>query len=227
MRILVVEDERRIATYIKKGLTMKGHVVDLAHDGQEGYDLASEEDYDVVVLDLMLPLLSGEEVCRRLRENKRQMPILMLTAKGQVNDKVAGLEAGADDYLSKPFAFQELEARIKALARRPAEIKPSQIVYEDLMIDTNNYQVKRGGKPVNLSRKEYSLLEFLMRHPGQVFNKDQLTELVWEYDSEVLANTAQVYIGYLRNKIDRAFPGKKPLINTVRGFGYRLGEANV
>lgn len=227
MRILVVEDERRIATYIKKGLTMKGHVVDLAHDGQEGYDLASEEDYDVVVLDLMLPLLSGEEVCKRLRENKRQMPILMLTAKGQVNDKVAGLEAGADDYLSKPFAFQELEARIKALARRPAEIKPSQIVYEDLMIDTNNYQVKRGGKPVNLSRKEYSLLEFLMRHPGQVFNKDQLTELVWEYDSEVLANTAQVYIGYLRNKIDRAFPGKKPLINTVRGFGYRLGEANV
>jgi len=227
VRILVVEDERRIATYIKKGLTMKGHVVDLAHDGQEGYDLASEEDYDVVVLDLMLPLLSGEEVCKRLRENKRQMPILMLTAKGQVNDKVAGLEAGADDYLSKPFAFQELEARIKALARRPAEIKPSQIVYEDLMIDTNNYQVKRGGKPVNLSRKEYSLLEFLMRHPGQVFNKDQLTELVWEYDSEVLANTAQVYIGYLRNKIDRAFPGKKPLINTVRGFGYRLGEANV
>jgi len=227
MRILVIEDERRIATYIKKGLTMKGHVVDLAHDGQEGYDLASEEDYDVVVLDLMLPLLSGEEVCKRLRENKRQMPILMLTAKGQVNDKVAGLEAGADDYLSKPFAFQELEARIKALARRPAEIKPSQIVYEDLIIDTNNYQVKRDGKPVSLSRKEYSLLEFLMRHPGQVFNKDQLTELVWEYDSEVLANTAQVYIGYLRNKIDRAFPGKKPLISTVRGFGYRLGEANV
>lgn len=224
MKILVVEDERRIANYIKKGLENNNMVVDVAYDGEEGYDLASGEEYDVIVLDIMLPHMDGVEITKKLRDEGKQTPILMLTAKGALGDKVEGFEAGADDYLPKPFAFVELIARIKALGRRPRNGTSSVLKVGDLMLDTNTYEVARSGEKIELSRKEFTLLEFLMRNAGRVFDKDKLTELVWSYESEVLPNTAQVYVGYLRKKVDGAFPHKKPLIRTVRGFGYKIDD---
>jgi len=222
----VVEDQPRIANYIKKGLSQKSMVVDLAYDGAEGYDFASSEDYDVIVLDIMLPVMDGIEVCKKLRAEGNKTPILMLTAKGSVDDKVSGLEAGADDYLPKPFAFAELIARIKALSRRPKDLKDTTLQVGDLTLDTNTYEVKRGEQIITLSKKEFSLLEFLMRHPGQIFSSDQLSEKVWSYDAAVTPNNAQVYIGYLRKKIDKSFKDKKPLIHTIRGFGYKISDNN-
>lgn len=223
MKILVVEDEHRIANYIKKGLEIKSYIVDVAYDGEEGLDLASSEQYDMIILDRMLPEINGIQICEKLRLQNNHTPILMLTAKSQVEDRVAGLEAGADDYLGKPFAFSELLARIKALTRRPKATPQNEITYEDLSLNINTYEVKRSGQLIELSKKEFALLEFLLRHPNQVFSSDQLTEQVWSYDSDILPNTAQVYIGYLRKKIDRPFPKSNSLINTVRGFGYKLG----
>jgi DNA-binding response OmpR family regulator len=223
MRILVVEDERRIADYIKKGLVQKGMVVDVAYDGENGFDLAMEEEYDVLVLDWMLPGMSGLEICKSLREEENQVPVLILTAKGEVDNRVLGLESGADDYLVKPFAFAELMARVKALGRRSKQRSGEVLEVEDLSLDTNSYEVRRGGKLIELSKQEYALLEFLMRHPEKVFTAEQLVEQVWSYDSEVLANTAQVYMGYLRKKIDKAFAELEPLVKTVRGFGYKFG----
>lgn len=222
----MVEDQPRIANYIKKGLSQKSMVVDLAYDGAEGYDFASSEDYDVIVLDIMLPVMDGIEVCKKLRAEGNKTPILMLTAKGSVDDKVSGLEAGADDYLPKPFAFAELIARIKALSRRPKDLKDTTLQVGDLTLDTNTYEVKRGEQIITLSKKEFSLLEFLMRHPGQIFSSDQLSEKVWSYDAAVTPNNAQVYIGYLRKKIDKSFKDKKPLIHTIRGFGYKISDNN-
>ena len=222
MKILVIEDEHRIASYIKKGLEIKSYIVDMAYDGEDGYELASGEKYDVIILDRMLPGMDGMQICKKLRSESNHTPILMLTAKTQVDDRVDGLEAGADDYLGKPFAFVELLARIKALARRPIRTNGSLLQIQNLILDTKIFEAKRDNKKIALSRKEYALLEFLMRHPGQIFSKDQLTEQVWNYDADVLGNTAQVYIGYLRNKIDRPFPKSKPLIQTVRGFGYKI-----
>lgn len=224
MKILVVEDEHRIASYIKKGLELKNHIVDIAYDGQDGYDMASSESYDVIVLDLMLPKMDGLTICRKLREEKNHTPILMLTAKAQVADRVEGLDSGADDYLPKPFAFTELLSRIRALSRRPKKIETQLLKVDDLELDTNEYRVKRNGKEIRLSKKEFALLEFLMRHSGKILTAEQITEQVWSYDSDVLPNTAQVYIGYLRNKIDKNFPKLKPLINNVRGFGYKIGN---
>lgn len=224
MKILVVEDEHRIAASIKKGLELKAYVVDVAHDGNQGYDLASGEQYDVIILDRMLPGKDGLEICSQLRTAKIHTPVLMLTAKGAVNDKVEGLDAGADDYLAKPFAFVELLARIQALARRPKQRLATKLQLDNLTLDSQTFTVTRAGQPVKLSKKEFSLLEFLLRHPHQVFSKEQLTELVWSYDSDVLPNTAQVYLGYLRKKIDQAFPQEQPLVQTVRGFGYKLGK---
>lgn len=224
MKILVVEDEHRIANYIKKGLELKAHVVDVAYDGEKGFDLASGEKYDVIILDRLLPGIDGIEICKKLREERNHTPILMLTAKTQVEDRVDGLEAGADDYLGKPFAFVELLARVKALARRPEKSQGLKISVDSLEIDVGNYEAKRRGKKIQLSKKEFALLEFLVRNKEKVFTKDQLIEQVWTYDSEALANTAQVYIGYLRNKVDKAFPKEKALIRTIRGFGYKLGE---
>jgi len=224
MKLLIIEDEKTIADSIKKGLELKSHVVDVANDGLDGFDLASNESYDVVILDRMLPGLNGVQICQKLREEKNNTPILMLTAKTEITDRVDGLDAGADDYLGKPFAFVELLARLKALSRRPKAMLSSKLVINGLELDTKNFEVIRSGEIINLSKKEFSLLEFLMKNPGRVFNKEQLTERVWDYDSNVLPNTAQVYLGYLRNKIDKAFPKEKPLINTVRGFGYRFGE---
>ncbi len=222
MKILVIEDEQRIARYIKKGLEIKSHIVDNAEDGQEGLDMALSESYDLIILDRMLPELDGLTVCEKIRQNQKSVPILMLTAKNQVSDRVEGLNAGADDYLGKPFAFAELLARISALGRRPATSTIQELTCGDLTLNLQTYQVTRGKTQIELSRKEFSLLEFLLRHQDQVFSPEQLTEQVWSYDSDVLPNTAQVYVGYLRTKIDKQFPKSKTLIQTVRGFGYKL-----
>ena len=223
MKILVIEDEHRIANYIKKGLEVKSYIVDVAYDGATGFDLADGEKYDVIILDRMLTSMTGMEICRQLRTAGNHTPILMLTAKTQLEDRVEGLDAGADDYLGKPFAFTELLARVRALSRRPQKQVNEVLQSGSLQLNPTSFAVTRTGKSISLSRKEFALLEFLMRHEGQVLSKDQLTEQVWSYDSDVLPNTAQVYIGYLRNKIDRAFPKEKPLIHTVRGFGYKFG----
>lgn len=223
MKLLVVEDEQRIASYLKKGLELKSHVVDTAADGEEGLDLASSEKYDVIILDRMLPNLSGVEVCQELRRQKITTPILMLTAKAEVVDKVSGLDAGVDDYLTKPFSFEELLARVNALARRPPEIKESSLQFDTLLLNPRTGQVERAGKQLELSKKEFALLEFLLRHPQQLFSADQLTQQVWSFDSDVTPNSAQVYVGYLRKKIDKPFPTLPNLIHTVRGFGYKLG----
>ena len=224
MRILVVEDEHKIANSIKKGLEQESYAVDVAYDGSGGFDLATSEEYDVIILDLMLPGLDGLTICKKLRrEENIHTPILILTAKGEVEDKVKGLNSGADDYLPKPFAFSELLARIRALARRPKQVLESSLRVEDLTLNTLTYQVNRSGKNIELSKKEYALLEYLMRHNGKVLSKDQIINNVWDYDSDVLPNTVEVYIGYLRSKIDKPFKNNKSLIHTVRGFGYRLG----
>lgn len=223
MKVLVVEDETRIASYLKKGLEIKSHVVDTAHDGRVGLDLASTEEYDVIILDRMLPFISGVEICKELRLQKITTPILMLTAKSEVPDKVSGLDAGADDYLTKPFSFDELLARLNALARRPSVQQSTQLEFDKLVLDPRTGKVERDGVPIDLSKKEFALLEFLLRHPNQLFTADQLTQQVWSFDSDVTPNSAQVYLGYLRNKIDKPFPTQPKLIQTVRGFGYKLG----
>jgi two-component system, OmpR family, response regulator len=223
MRILVVEDEHKIANSIKKGLEQESYAVDVAYTGIDGYDLASSEEYDLIVLDVLLPHMSGIEICQKLRKNNIHIPILMLTAKGQTGDKVEGLDSGADDYLTKPFAFEELLARIRALIRRPHVSLGTALTIEDLSLNTISFEVKRDNKIIQLSNKEFALLEYLLRHPNQILTKEQIIGHVWNYDSDVLPNTVEVYIGYLRNKIDKPFPNKNSLIHTVRGFGYKLG----
>lgn len=222
MRILVIEDEHKIANSIKRGLEQENFAVDVVYDGTDGFDMAASEEYDVIILDLMLPGIDGITLCKKLRGEKNHTPILMLTAKGSIADKVEGLDAGADDYLVKPFAFEELLARVRALTRRP--IKGGEIILkvEDLELDSNSFIVKRSGKNIILSRKEFALLEFMMRNFGKILTKDKIISHVWDYDSDILPNTIEVYIGYLRKKIDVAFPKNKPLIHTVRGFGYRI-----
>lgn len=224
MRLLVIEDEHKIANSIKKGLEQESYAVDVAYTGTDGFDLAASEEYDVIILDLMLPEMDGITLCKKLRTQEHvHTPILMLTAKGQVEDKVEGLNAGADDYLPKPFAFSELLARIKALTRRPRKTLGTTIQVDDLVLDTTTYSVKRGDVSIDLSKKEFALLEYLMRHKGKILTKDHLINHVWDYDSDVLPNTVEVYIGYLRQKIDKSFPKSKSLITTKRGFGYKLG----
>ena len=224
MKILVVEDEHKIANSIKKGLEQESLAVDVAYNGADGFDLAASEDYDVIVLDLMLPDMDGLEICKKLRKEENiHTPILMLTAKGQLNDKVEGLNAGADDYLVKPFAFVELLARIKALSRRPKDNLGITLSIEDLSLNTITYEVKRGGKEIKLSKQEFALLEYLLRHKNKILTKEQIINNLWDYDADVLPNTVEVYIGYLRNKIDRPFPKSPRLIQTFRGFGYKIG----
>ena len=223
MRVLIVEDEYKIANSIKRGLEQEKFATDAVYDGTEGYDMAVSEEYDVIILDLMLPGMDGVAICRKLREAKNHTPILMLTAKGSVSDKVEGLDAGADDYLVKPFAFEELLARVRALTRRPVNGGEVKLKVDDLVMNTNTYEVKRLGREIILSRKEFSLLEYLLRNSGKTISKDQIIAHVWDYDADILPNTVEVYIGYLRRKIDDAFPDKEPLIQTVRGFGYKIG----
>jgi len=216
MRILVVEDEHKIGNSIKRGFEQETWATDVAYDGEEGYDLATSEDYDVIVLDLMLPKMDGMEVCKKLREEGIHTPILMLTARGELADKVGGLNSGADDYLVKPFAFEELLARVKALARRPKETKNEELIAGDLSLNTNTYDVKKNGKSIELSRKEFALLEYLMRNAGRVVSKENIIAHVWDYESDILPNTVEVFIGYLRDKIG------KDVIKTMRGFGYKM-----
>ncbi len=225
MRVLVIEDEHKIANSIKRGLEQEGFAVDVAYDGTVGYDLSSSEEYDAIILDIMLPGIDGVTICKKLRQEKNHTPILMLTAKGQIQDKVQGLNSGADDYVVKPFAFEELLARVKALTRRPKDGGDTILKTEDLTLNTVTYEVVRDGKLIILSRKEFSLLEYLMRNPGKIINKDQIIAHVWDYDSDILPNTVEVYIGYLRQKVDRAFRDKKPLIQTIRGFGYKINKS--
>jgi len=216
MRILIVEDEHKIANSVKRGFEQENWAADVAFDGEEGYDMASSEDYDVIVLDLMLPKMDGMDVCKKLREEGIHIPILMLTARGALSDKVEGLNSGADDYLVKPFAFEELLARIRALARRPKEAKSEELKAKNIVLNTNSFEVKKEGKPIELSRKEFSLLEYLMRNSGKVVSKENIIAHVWDYEADILPNTVEVFIGYLRNKLGG------DVIKTVRGFGYKI-----
>jgi DNA-binding response OmpR family regulator len=223
MKVLIVEDEHKIANLIKQGLEQERFVVDVAYDGTTGFDFASSEPYDVIILDRLLPGTDGLEICKKLRASGIHLPILMLTAKGQLADKVEGLNSGADDYLTKPFAFEELLARIKALVRRPKATTSNILQVEDLSLNIDTYEIKRGREQITLSSKEFSLLEYLMRHENKTLTKAQIINHVWSYEANILPNTVEVFIGYLRNKVDRPFKDKTNLIQTVRGFGYKIG----
>ena len=222
MRVLVVEDERRIATLLERGLQEEGYAVDLAATGEDGIWLATENAYDAVLLDVLLPDLDGFEVCRRLREAGRWAPILMLTARDAVPDRVEGLDAGADDYLTKPFAYPELLARLRAVIRRGPHERPAAISVGDLSLDPATREVRRGDLPVPLTPKEFALLEYFMRHAGEVLTRTQILEHVWDFAFDGDSNVIEVYVRYLREKVDRPF-GRQSL-ETVRGVGYRLRD---
>jgi DNA-binding response OmpR family regulator len=224
MKVLLVEDEHRISRSIKKGLEQESFLVETAFDGETAFDLASVEEYDVIILDLMIPKMDGIAVCKKLRAEEVHTPILILTARGEVDDKVSALNFGADDYLVKPFAFAELLARVRALTRRPKFQQSVVLKVGDLELDTRNFEVKRAGKSIDLSKKEFALLDYLMRHKGRILSKDQIVANVWDYEADILFNTVEVYMGYLRNKIDKPFKDKQSLIHTVRGFGYKIEE---
>ncbi len=223
MYILVVEDERRLAQVVRRVLEEEGHTVDTAFDGEEGLAMALEGSHDVIVLDIMLPEINGIEVCRSLRRNRVDTPILLLTALDSVDDRVRGLDAGADDYLPKPFAFQELLARLRALGRRKVQARePSEMKSGDLVLDMRRRRAERAGKTIELSPKEFSLLEFLMRNEGRVVTRTQILDHLWGYDYATDSNLVDVYVAYLRRKVDRGH-GRR-LIRTVRGMGYALGD---
>jgi two-component system OmpR family response regulator len=222
MRILVVEDELKMASLLRRGLLEEGHAVDIARTGDDALWMAQTAEYDALVLDLMLPTIDGLEVCRRLRANGVWSPVLMLTARDGVEDRVAGLDAGADDYLPKPFSFAELLARLRALMRRGVAERPTVLEVGDLRLDPATRQVWRGDAEVELSGKEFALLETFMRRPGQVLTRDQLLEHAWDYGYENRSNIVDVYIRYLREKVDRPF--ERDSIETVRGVGYRLRQ---
>ncbi len=227
MKILVIEDEPKIASAIKKGLEIKGYVVDSVLDSDTGYSYAIDPTYDLIVLDRMLPgKYDGIALCKNLRDENVKTPIIMLTARGTIGDKVEGLNSGADDYLVKPFSFEELYARVRALLRRPKNTVGNVIKIADLTLDPISYQVTRDNQTINLTNKEFALLEYMMHHPNQVLTKDMIISHVWNEESDILVNTIEVYIGYLRNKIDRPFPELANLIETKRGFGYVLRSDN-
>jgi two-component system, OmpR family, copper resistance phosphate regulon response regulator CusR len=221
MRILIVEDEKKVASFIKKGLQQEGYAADTVHDGADAVHNAALFDYDLVILDLMLPTKPGLEVMREIRSKKPKLPVLVLTAKGAVNDKVAGLDAGADDYLIKPFAFAELSARIRALLRRGTQENPA-LRLADLEMDTSSRQVRRAGQPIGLKLKEYALLEFLLRNVHRPVTRTMIVEHVWDIHFDSVSNVVDVHINSLRNKIDKGF--QRPLIHTVRGVGYMLTD---
>jgi len=224
MRLLVVEDEARIAAAIKRALELQRYAVDIVDDADSGLAAAVDPDYDLVILDRMLPgSMDGIAVCQEVRQQGVATPIIMLTALGEVDDRVDGLQAGADDYLQKPFAMKELIARVQTLLRRPRHTLGTTLTADDLTYDPVTFVVTRGGKRLTLSAKEVKLLEYLLYNQGQVLSKDKIITHVWNDDTIIVPNTVEVYMGYLRRKIDTAFPDKPPLIHTVRGFGYRLG----
>jgi heavy metal response regulator len=222
MKILVVEDEERIAHFIQKGLQEEGHAVDLSYDGEDGSFLAEINDYDLIILDLMLPKKNGIVVCREIRGRGVATPVLMLTARDSVEDKVRGLDAGADDYLAKPFAFEELLARVRALLRRRSESKSPVLKMADLELDPMSRRVNRSGKPVRLTTKEYALLEYLMRNPNKVLSRTLIGEHVWDMNFDPESNVIDVYVSHLRSKVDKGFD--PPLIHTLRGQGYIISD---
>ncbi len=225
MRILVVEDEVKLGDAIKRGLEQEGYAVDLTRDADEGESYAETEDYDVIILDRMLPnKRDGLDICANLRQAGNMTPVLMLTARGEISDRVDGLDHGADDYLVKPFNFDELLARIRALLRRPSHSIGPVLSLGSLEIDTSNKSVSKHGQSVTLSKREYALLECLAFNPGRTMSKEQIIAHVWDFDADILPNTVEVFIRNLRHKIDN--PKKPSLIETIRGFGYKLKAEN-
>jgi DNA-binding response OmpR family regulator len=223
MRVLLVDDEVKFATVLRGGLEEHGYAVDVAHDGEDGFELANMQSYDLVILDVMLPGLDGLQVCRRLRDEGRNVPILMLTARDAVDDRVAGLDCGADDYLTKPFAFRELLARTRALLRRESSSRDPIVRIGDLELDTITHEVRRDGQEVELTSKEYAILEYFVRNPNRVLSRTQIAEHVWDYDFVAMSNVVDVYVGNLRRKLG---DDREPrLLHTVRGTGYQLRGA--
>ena len=218
MRILIVEDEKKVAGFIKKGLEEETYAVDVAYDGEEGFHLADMNQYDMIILDLMLPKMDGLEILTRLRDKKLSTPILLLTAKDAVEDKVTGLNKGADDYLTKPFAFSELLARVRSLLRRGQAETKTVLTVGDLSLDMVSHKVNRGGEEIELTGKEYSLLEYFMRNEGKVLTRTMIAEHVWDYNFDTFTNVIDVYVNHLRKKIDKKYPIK--LLHTLRGVGY-------
>jgi len=225
MRILLIEDEHKIARALKKALEQESYAVDVAYDGDEGYAMATTEPYDVAIIDRMLPgEYDGVGIIKAMRDAKIHTPVLILTAIGGIKDRAEGLDSGADDYVVKPFALEELLARVRALLRRPKEQQSTILRAGDLSLDTVTYEVKRGDTIIQLTGKEFALLEYLLRNQGRPLPKELIIAHVWDYDADILPNTVEVYIKYLRAKVDQPFD--KPLIHTVRGFGYKLQDMN-
>lgn len=220
MRLLVVEDENKVASFIKKGLEEEGYAVDLAADGEAGLAMALERVHDLIILDIRLPKMDGLQVLQTLRQDKITTPVLLLTVRATIEDKVLGLDAGADDYLTKPFAFQELVARVRALLRRRAETEPTILQVGDLSLDPARRTVTRGGVKIDLTAREFSLLDYFMRNPGRVLTRTMIAEHVWDYSFDTSTNVIDVYVNYLRKKIDAEREPK--LLHTVRGVGYVL-----
>jgi len=222
MRILIVEDNRQLAEIIKRGLSEEGYAADIAMSGEEGEDYIESIPYDLIILDIILPGKDGISVCQRLRGKRIKTPILMLTAKGSLNDKVMGLESGADDYVVKPFEFAELYARIRALLRREENLLPQKLQIGDLVLDMSARRVRRGQRPIELTAKEYAILEYLMRHPDLVITRTMIEQHVWDLELDTTSNLIDVYISRLRRKIDEG--GENSLIQTIKGAGYRLAS---
>ena len=223
MHLLVVEDDRSLADLLRRGLTQERHVVDVSHDGAEGLERAESEAYDALILDLMLPGIDGLEIARLLRADRNPVPILMLTARDGLHDRLKGFDAGADDYLSKPFAFEELRARLRAITRRAGTRTPAEddrLIVGDLVLDLRAHEATRAGRTLDLSPKEFALLEYLMRHPGQVMSRTLILERVWDYGFDSFANVVDATIRRLRKEVDEDFA--QPLIHTVRGVGYKI-----
>jgi two-component system, OmpR family, response regulator len=221
MRILLVEDEFKMARAVRRGLEQEGYAVDAVSDGEDALHRALYEDYDAIVLDVMLPTRDGFAVCRALRTKGRWAPVLMLTARDSVEDRIRGLDAGADDYLVKPFSFGELSARLRALMRRGASERPTALATENVVLDPATHVVTRDGRPIELSPREFALLEFLMRHSGEVLSRTRILEHVWDVNYEGFSNVVDVYVGYLRKKLE--VPFDSPFLRTVRGVGYGVG----
>lgn len=222
MRILIVDDEKALANNLKKGFSEEGYSADVAYDGEEGGFMAETEPYDLIILDIMLPKVDGITTLKNIRKQGVKVPVLMLTAKDAVSDKIKGLDIGADDYITKPFDFDELLARVRALLRRSKEVKSAVISIGDMEIDTAGHQVRRGGKDISLSAKEYALLEYMAYNKGKVITRIDISEHIYDYDFDLDSNVIDVFINYLRNKIDKGHDNK--LIHTVRGAGYILKE---
>lgn len=226
MRILIIEDEHKIAQALKKALEQDNYAVDLSFDGDDGYAMITTEPYDLAIIDRMIPgEYNGLDIVKAMRQQKIHIPVIILTAKGSINDRTIGLDSGADDYIVKPFALNELLARIRALLRRPITFQETILTYKDLSLNTITFEVKRGKTKIQLTSKEFSLLEYLLRNQGYPSNKNTIISHVWDYDADILPNTVEVYIKYLRQKIDEPF-STPPLIQTVRGFGYKIDDGS-